>query len=38
MKQGKKMDGERVTGVGDDHAQPVSGHEYVALLFIITTL
>jgi hypothetical protein len=29
---------ERMAGEGDGHAKAVSGHEYIVLLFIVTTL
>jgi hypothetical protein len=36
VRQGDKTDGERVIGDGDGHAEAVSGHEYLVLLFAVT--
>jgi hypothetical protein len=38
MQQGDKMDKEWVTGDGDDRVEAFNNHEYIVLLFILTTL
>jgi hypothetical protein len=38
MRQGDTTGREKMAGEGDGHAKAVSGHKYIVLLFIVTTL